>query len=484
MKSNAWVDNWSDEAKWRDFIFLDVETTGGKHQRDSITEIGLFHVRQGELVQTWQSFIQPRQSIPPWITRLTGISNSMVADAPKFKEVAEELVSLLEGKILVAHNARFDYSFLKSEFDRVGIKWRVTTLCTVKLSRALFKTEKRHGLDQIIERFDIQCNERHRAMDDAKVLWEFFQKLPKYHTFDTIWQAISVQLKQPSLPPNLSPDILQDCENLPGVYRFYGSTGQVLYVGKSIHLRSRILSHFNNDHRTSKALQMSSEIHDVDWTLCSGDLGAQLLEAKEIKRLSPKFNVKLRKVTKLWSLVKKVDNHNYETLEITSIEGLCAEQLDGLFGLFRSKKQAEKALDKLANEHKLCHRLTGLEKKKQGACFAHQVKKCQGACIGKETPAIYNLRLSMALMPFQQKVWPWSCPIMVKERGGGTKKAAIHVVHNWCWLGTVYSEEELHSLLENRQQEYVIDLDQYRILCQFLLKPSKNIQITPVHGFY
>ena len=477
MNENEWINNWSNEPKWSDFVFLDVETTGGKHERDRITEIGLLHVCQGELVQTWQSFVQPQQSIPPWITRLTGITNAMVAEAPTFAELASELAGLLQGKVLVAHNARFDYSFLKSEFKRAGIQWSVPTLCTVKLSRSLFKSHKRHGLDQIIERFDIECNHRHRALDDAQVLWAFFQKIPQFHDFEDVWAAIRAQLKQPSLPANLSADALQGCEDLPGVYRFYGSSGQVLYVGKSVNVRSRILSHFNSDHRRSKALQMSSEIHDVDWTFCTGDLGAQLLEAQEIKRLSPKFNVKLRKLTKLWSLVKKLDKNGYENLEIVTLQGLYADQLEELYGLFRSKKQAESALEKLASEHKLCHRLTGLEKKKQGACFAHQIKKCQGACVGKENATLYNLRQSMGLLPLQEKVWPWSGPVLVNESDEVSEIPTYHVVYQWCWLGVVSSEEELHSLLDVQQKEYVIDLDQYRILCQFLLQPSKRVTI-------
>lgn len=483
ISNNQILDSWPKDNKLSDLVFLDVETTGGKHQKDGITEIGLLHVCQGELVQIWHSLIKPIHSIPPWITRLTGISNSMVKEAPLFSEIAEELLSLLEGKILVAHNARFDYGFLKSEFRRVGINWNTPTLCTVKLSRSLFKNEKRHGLDQIVERFGLQCENRHRALDDAKVLWNFFQILPKYHSKDDIWQAIKTQLKQPSLPPHLASDALDGCDDLPGVYRFYGEKGQVLYVGKSVNLRSRILSHFNSDHRHSKELQMSMEIHSVDWTQCSGDLGAQLLEAQEIKRLSPKFNVKLRKLSKLWSLVKKQDKKGYDVLEIVCLSGLISEQLKDLFGLFRSKKQAINAIEKIANEQQLCHRLTGLESKKSGACFAHQVKKCKGACVNKESPEMYNLRLSMGLIPLQEKSWPWPGAIMVSESfeySDQIDSQPVHVINQWCWLGMVNNENELYSLLDNQQNDYVIDLDQYRILCKFLLNPPKGIKIISV----
>lgn len=486
-----WPEAWSDDIKLRDLVFLDVETTGGKPQRDGITEIGLLHVCQGELVQTWHTFVKPLQSIPPWITRLTGISNAMVDQAPSFAQIAQELAGLLAGKVLVAHNARFDYSFLKAEFKRLGIDWNAQTLCTVKLSRALFADEKRHGLDALIARYGLVCQQRHRALDDAQVLWAFFQLLPRYHAPESIWSAVKTQLKQPSFPPNLSPNALDQCEDVPGVYRFYDSAGQVLYVGKSIHLRSRILSHFNSDHRHVKELQMSAEIHDLDWTMCSGDLGAQLLEAQEIKRLSPKFNVKLRKLTTLWSLVKQTDNLGFEGLTIVRLDGVFADQLAGLYGLFRSKKQAESALETLVNAHNLCHRLTGLEKKKTGACFAHQLNKCKGACVGKEPATLYNLRQSLGLLPLQQKVWPWPGAVLVKERtlqqdGRGYEEVEEdealetlpqQVIYQWCWLGTVHNATELADLLSARPLRYGIDLDQYRILCKFLLTPPKGVSV-------
>ncbi|WP_232023478.1 exonuclease domain-containing protein [Thiomicrorhabdus aquaedulcis] len=467
---------WPQDPKLTDWVFVDVETTGGKHQKDFITEIAVLHIYKGEWVSTWHSLIKPPISIAPWITNITGISNAMVANAPSFEEVAHDLAALLNGKILVAHNARFDYGFIKSEFKRQGIDYRANTLCTVKLSRALFKQHARHSLDHIIKRFDLDCPNRHRALDDAKVLWAFFQLLPRYHTLKNIWLQVSDQLKQPSLPPNLAPNSLDGCKDVPGVYRFYNQHGSVIYIGKSVQLRSRILSHFNSDHRHSKELQISSEMHALDWTVCAGDLGAQLLEAQEIKRFAPKYNVRLRKLTKLWSLSAQHDAQGYQQLKLGYSNNLTADRLGALYGLFRSQKQAQTVLEKWVTQHQLCHRLTGLENKKSGACFAYQLKKCKGACCAQELPARYNVRQQIALTTLKNQTWPWAGPILVKETTDDCEQ--VHLINQWCWLGSAYNDVQLQDLLERAQDasddHYVIDLDQYHILCRFLLNPSAH----------
>lgn len=169
------MNDWADDPALADLVFVDIETTGGKLNVDDITEIALIHICQGEEVGRFQTFLKPRRTIPPWITRLTGISHAMVADAPDFAEVADTLASWFQNRVFVAHNARFDYGFIKAAFEHVGLSFKAPVMCTVKLSRALYPEHKRHGLDQIIERFGLACEHRHRAMDDADMLWQFLQ---------------------------------------------------------------------------------------------------------------------------------------------------------------------------------------------------------------------------------------------------------------------------------------------------------------------
>ena len=179
-------------------IFLDLETTGITATHDRITEIGLVEVANGEFVGSWSQLVNPEKSIPPFIQSLTGISNDMVQDAPTFEQLAPELFERLEGKVLIAHNARFDYGFLKNEFGRLGMSYRSRVLCTDKLSRKLFPEHRRHNLDSLIERHGLTCGARHRALGDAEVLWQFLRKIHAEVDVARIDAALKVQLIHPA----------------------------------------------------------------------------------------------------------------------------------------------------------------------------------------------------------------------------------------------------------------------------------------------
>jgi DNA polymerase-3 subunit epsilon len=181
-------------------IFLDLETTGMLAAEERITEIGLVEVANGEFVGSWSQLVNPQKFIPPFIEALTGITNAMVEDAPTFEQLAPGLFRRLEGKLLIAHNARFDYGFLKSEFGRVGLSYHPRVLCTVKLSRKLFPEHRRHNLDSVIERHSLSCSARHRALGDAEVLWQFLQKILAEVDAARIDAALLAQLEAPAVP--------------------------------------------------------------------------------------------------------------------------------------------------------------------------------------------------------------------------------------------------------------------------------------------
>lgn len=171
----------------QNFTIVDVETTGGSPFFNRVIEIGLLRVEKGEVVEQYQTLLNPGMPIPEFITEMTGISDDAVAGAPAFEDIAEELAAKFEGNIFVAHNSQFDYGFLKEEFRRLGYGFTLPQLCTVRLSRALYKEHKHHNLTAIIERFEFDCANRHRAFDDAKVLWDFLQHV------ETSLDAVDVQ---------------------------------------------------------------------------------------------------------------------------------------------------------------------------------------------------------------------------------------------------------------------------------------------------
>jgi DNA polymerase-3 subunit epsilon len=186
-------------------IILDLETTGMLAAEERITEIGLIEVDNGEFVDSWSQLVNPEKSIPPFIESITGISDAMVRHAPTFADLAPALYARLQGKLLVAHNARFDYGFLRSEFERVDLDYEARVLCTVKLSRKLYPEQRRHNLDSLIQRHELSCSARHRALGDAEVLWQFLQKIQAELDAERITAALLAQLAAPVSPAGSVP---------------------------------------------------------------------------------------------------------------------------------------------------------------------------------------------------------------------------------------------------------------------------------------
>lgn len=179
----------------RNVVFLDLETTGASAGQDRITEVGLIEVDDGCFVREWSTLVNPGIPIPSLIQSLTGINDAMVATAPYFKDIAQELHEAIDGRMLIAHNARFDYGFLEHEFKRIDQEFSAPVLCTVRLSRKLFPQHARHNLDTLISRHDIECDARHRALGDARVLWQLAQQWRTDPGEAAVLEAMSKLLK-------------------------------------------------------------------------------------------------------------------------------------------------------------------------------------------------------------------------------------------------------------------------------------------------
>jgi DNA polymerase-3 subunit epsilon len=458
----------------RPLVFLDLETTGATAHFDRITEIGLVEVDQGECIGEWSTLVNPEQRIPPNIEMLTGISNAMVEDAPKFAELAGDLMQRLEGRVLVAHNARFDYGFLRNEFKRLGLLYQPEVLCTVKLSRRLFPSERSHSLDSLIARHQLSCANRHRALADARVLWDFTRQIHLDLDHSLIQSAVDDLLKGPTIPAGLPRNVLDGLPEGPGVYLFFGENDAPLYVGKSINIRARVMSHFSSDHSVAKDMRLAQEVRRLESIETSGELGALLKEALLVKKLSPVHNRKLRRSGDLTSLHwNPVDGPKIPAT--VSAADLTSLELAHVYGVFRSKRKAMDTLRDLADEHGLCHRLLGLENGK-GPCFAFQLKKCRGACVGKESELNHAMRLSMALSRLRVEPWPFQGRIGLREVHRASGLTEIHLLDRWCYLGTVRDPSALHDALETRH-DLIFDLDTYQILTRFFKRHSHNLDI-------
>ncbi|CAB3765435.1 exonuclease domain-containing protein [Paraburkholderia humisilvae] len=269
--------------------FVDLETTGGSTGVHRITEVGVVEIGpQG--VSRWSSLVDPQQPIPPFIQQLTGITDAMVRGAPTFDAIAPELFARLEGKLFVAHNASFDRGFLRSEFERAGLAFNPDVLCTVRLSRALFPAEKRHGLDALVERHALVPSDRHRALADADLLWQFWQRLHELVPLDALRAQIDRTLRRYRLLGDLTEDSLDAAPAGCGIYMFYGEGDVPLYVGRSVRVRQRIRAHLTGERRSSKDLRLAQLVRRVDWRATGGELGALLAEAQWIATLRPSHN--------------------------------------------------------------------------------------------------------------------------------------------------------------------------------------------------
>ncbi len=260
-------------------VFVDIETTGSRVTYDRIIEIGILRMEYGELVDTYQTLLNPELYLSPFIENLTGISKNELEQAPTFNDVKDVILEKLSDCIFVAHNVKFDYGFLRNEFQRHNLLYSSKYFCTAKLSRLLFPHHRRHNLDAIIERFGFTCTNRHRAFDDARVLWDFYQTIQKEYNADTLSKTFSILLKKPSLPAGISEDDINNLPDSPGVYIFYDAQNTPLYVGKSINIKERVLSHFTSDHTSTKEMSLCSQVERIETLTTSCELGALLNES-------------------------------------------------------------------------------------------------------------------------------------------------------------------------------------------------------------
>ncbi|MDO9009685.1 MAG: exonuclease domain-containing protein [Thiobacillus sp.] len=456
--------------------FIDLETTGANLAEDRITEIGIVEV-DGDAVTRWNTLVNPQRVIPEFIQHMTGISNEMVADAPTFDAIAAELGRRLQGRLFIAHNARFDYGFVRQAFQRLGQRFQADVLCTVKLSRRLFPAHYKHNLDSLIERHGLVVAGRHRALADAELIWQFWQTVGREVDAGRIGEAVQHQLQRPSLPPQLPPDCLDDLPEAPGVYVFYGENDAPLYVGKGTNLRQRVLSHFSAGTRDARERRIAQEIRRLDWQETVGELGALLLESRWVKQHQPVHNRQPRRVAELcaWQL-EEVAPGDFRPRLVTGAEADPGHN-DTLYGLFACRREATLALHKISEAHQLCPAILGLEKTGHPGrpCLSFQLQQCKGACIGKESISIHSARLMSALARLKIAAWPYPGLIGIVERNAFLDREAVHLVDAWRHLGTARSASELAEWLQ-APADVPFDLDTYKLLKAQLAKRANTVR--------
>lgn len=376
------------------YAIVDIETTGGSARHERITEIAIYQHDGSKITGEFCTLVNPERNIPYYITSLTGITNEMVEDAPRFYEIARQVVEFTEGRTFVAHNARFDYSFIREEFKSLGYNYSRKWLDTVALSRKLIPGHKSYSLGNICRDLEITINGRHRASGDAFATVRLFEKLlDKDREMNGCGNLITKNTRTSRLNPNLDVARLEIIPEEPGVYYFYNEKHDLIYIGKSRNLRQRINTHLSNN-TTSRAMEMRELIAYIDWETTGSELIALLRESYEIKRNKPVFNRAQRNSGFQWGIYRWTDVNGYINYRFGQVRGdECP------VSVFTSREKAKSRLASLVDNYNLCQKFCGLYET-DSACFHHQVGMCRGACCGKESPDEYNERASKAVDEF------------------------------------------------------------------------------------
>ncbi len=456
---------------------VDVETTGGSAAYNRIIEVGIQRIEAGQVVGSYSSLVDPGCRIPPEIQQLTGITDRDVADAPTFSQIHRDVRALLDGCVFVAHNARFDYAFIRHECERAGQPFSATCLCTVRLSRLLYPEHQHHSLNSLMERYGLSCARRHRALDDAEVVWAFLRHVREHVDEQRLSDAIATLLRRPTLPPFLTPDAIEDLPDGPGVYIFYDPSGMPLYVGKSVDIRGRVLSHFSSDHTSGRQMRICQQTARIETRSTYGELGALLLESQLIKKLSPLHNRMSRITRKLVALYLGDPIDGYDTVRIEQLNGPSLREHGEVLAIFRSRRQAKEFLYESARAQRLCPKLLGLERT-DGACFYTQLGECAGACEGRENPVHYNARLAGIFATRRIRTWPYPGPVLIEERHPDRHEGHAFVLDQWRLVRAVtFTEDGSTSTFLDAEQCF--DFDSYHILSRHLLRRRDVRRLTP-----
>ena len=437
----------------RPLAVLAVQTTGLHPGKDQIWELGLLLVEQGQVVVRHSWLLDPGFMLPTAVARISSVVPAELDGQPRFAAVASELAACLQGRVVVGHNLRFALAFLRRAFALVGIRPTFRQLCSEQLARRVFPELPLHDLDALCQALDIFRFIRYRAMADAESTWQVLQQLQE-HLDDA---ELRQQLRRAAVPVHLQAADVQAVPERPGVYYFDGADA-LLYVGKSINLRRRVQSHFQNDHLSRRSLQMAQQVRAIRYRATAGELGALLLESAEVKRLQPLYNRQLR---------RQRGGFTWALRDAGS--GICPqllapEQLVGgepHAGLFRTRRQAMDWLRQEAREHQLCLRLLGLEAG-SGACFAAQLGQCRGACCGREPRVEHDARLLAGCARLRVAAWPWSGAVALVEHDARHDFRQWHVLDQWCHIATVDDPAELPAVLQRPRPAF--SLDAYQIL--------------------
>ncbi|MCB9233794.1 MAG: GIY-YIG nuclease family protein [Bacteroidia bacterium] len=439
------------------YAIIDIETTGGNTQSDKITEIALYLHDGQKVVGEMVSLVDPERRIPYYITEMTGITDEMVKGAPKFYELARQIVELTEGAIFVAHNVGFDYNFIRSEFKSLGFDYNRDKLCTVKLSRKLLPGHRSYSLGKLCRELGIELNNRHRAAGDAQATVKLFEKLLAVNGPTFTPPPDIPDPNELGLHPNITKELLKNLPTGTGVYYFYDENSNLIYIGKSKNIRARVMNHLANN-TNKKAVNMLNSIAHIGFEETGSELVALLKESDEIKRFKPYFNRAQLRSSSGWGLYPEFGMDGYLRLQPARSTRTGVPLLT-----FGTKAEATSYSRYLLEKYELCQKFLGLYEA-TGPCFHYHIHKCKGACAGEETVEEYNQRVKnvIDLLEFEHH------NMLVIDAGRNPDERAVVGIENGLYLGWGYADlqmlnndpdqlkECIHPFPHNRDVQQII----------------------------
>ena len=450
------------------YAIIDVETTGGRPKESKITEIAIY-IHDGEkVVDELCTLINPEMPIPEFIMRLTGISDDMVAGAPKFFEVAKQIVEITEGCVFVAHNVGFDYGMIRGEFRSLGFDYRRDQMCTVRASRHLLPGFESYSLGKLCRALGIQAKNRHRASGDAMATVELFDMLLD-KTAGNLSGFINSEIDTQNLNPNIDLDSIDELPEKVGVYKLFDEDNQLIYIGKSKNIKKRVDQHLKN-YKANKNGEMRKDICRAEFILTGSELIALLLESKLIKKHKPKYNRMLRKSRFSHGLFKYIDQNGYICLHVKSL----SKTVDIPLTAFSSTSEGSQILHAITDKYELCQKLNGLYKS-ANSCFRYQTKECRGACIKNESVEDYNERVQLALSKMEFS----NDNFVILDKGRSKTEKSIVWVENGSYVGFGYIPFQMWKMRPDKWSEFLErqmeDKDDRAIISLHLRKNPESI---------
>jgi DNA polymerase-3 subunit epsilon len=449
------------------YAVVDIETTGNGPKGQKITEISALIFDGKKIVNEFTSLVNPEQNIPAFITNLTGITNAMVRNAPKFYEIAKKVAEITKDTIFVAHNVNFDYNIIHAEFKSLGFDFKRKKLCTVRLTRKIIPGLPSYSLANICTAEKIPINGRHRAKGDAEATVELFRRLLLRDTNFTINSFLNPKSRQATLPPLLDKIVIDRLPETFGVYYFKNLAKEVIYVGKANNIKQRVISHFYD--KKKKEQTMCLETADISFIKTGSELLALLLESSEIKHIYPKFNRAQRRAREAVGLFSYEDQKGIIHLAYNRLK-LAPNAIMKYYSVAECRTHLESLCAAFELCPKYCHLQTNVS-----SCFHYQLKECKGICCDKEKVEAYNKRVKEAI----KSVGIGAENLVIKEKGRTKNEVGFALILDGIYKGIGYVDAQQSEQLENPEDfQFFVEpkkdnRDIQRIIASYLKKKEK-----------